>query len=90
MTLSQLVMQATSSLLTSTEQDYERVISEVAQPEGYGLLSDRLMPGLSLGRVPKQDLVKLLQLASTLKPEFVAQCKDELVNLNRKLQGTGQ
>lgn len=82
-----LVMQTIGLLLASTEQDYERAIGEVAQPEGFGVLSDRLMPGLSLGRVPKETLAKLLQLVATLKPEFIAQCREELVSLSKKLKG---
>lgn len=86
MNLSQLVTSLTGALNRATDDRYEQAVGAVVRPDGYGILSDRLVPGLSTGRVGRRQLAEIVKNVSTLRPEFVEQNADEIINLIKKLE----
>ena len=71
-----------------TDDQYEEAIRGVVRPDGFGILSDRLIPGLSTGQVYRERLVTILHNMYELRPEMFARNENELVQLNLTLERT--
>lgn len=78
MRLAELTEIACKSLLSTSDLSYARAMASTVKSDGFGLLSDRFLPGLSTGQVPRERLVRIIKATVETNDEFVRMHSDDL------------